>query len=85
MLSTVYAKQEASFLVIMIVRSPSNETHRALKLRAAQHGRSLEAEIRDVLDQTLRPPTRIKLGSALAELGQTFGGIELDVLRDTSL
>jgi len=31
------------------VRNLSEETHRALKVRAAQHGRSTEAEIREIL------------------------------------
>lgn len=34
---------------------------------AAQHGRSAEAEIRDILDLAVRPDTRLRLGSALAE------------------
>lgn len=62
------------------VRNLSDETHRALKLRAAQHGRSTEAEIRDILANAVRP--RVGLGSALAEIGQRLGGVELKVKRD---
>jgi plasmid stability protein len=52
------------------IRNLSTETHRALKVRAAQHGRSTEAEIRDILDKAVKPATRIKLGSLLAEIGR---------------
>ncbi len=39
--------------------------HRALQARAAHHGRSTEAEIRDILESAIRPPERVKLGSML--------------------
>jgi antitoxin FitA len=52
------------------IRNISKETHRALKMRAATHGRSTEAEIREILENTVRPITRIRMGDALAELGR---------------
>jgi antitoxin FitA len=55
------------------IRNLSDETHRALKVRAAQHGHSTEAEIRDILERAVRPPQRIKLGSLLAEIGREAG------------
>jgi plasmid stability protein len=66
------------------VRNLSEETHRALRLRAAAHGRSTEAEIRVILDEATRPPVRPRIGSALAELAREFGGVELDITRDTT-
>ena len=66
------------------VRNLPEETHRALKLRAARHGRSTEAEIRDILEAAVRPATRLKVGSELAALGRRFGGVELDLRRDKS-
>ena len=69
---------------IVTVRNLPEETHRALKLRAAQHGRSTEAEIRDILEQAVRPETRLKIGSELAAFGERFGGLELKVSRDPS-
>jgi len=62
------------------VRNLPEATHRALKLRAAQHGRSTEAEIRLILENAVAP--RIGMGSALAAIGQKLGGIELDFSRD---
>lgn len=52
------------------IRNLPEETHRALKLRAAQHGRSTEAEVRDILERAARPEERIKLGSLLADIGR---------------
>ena len=54
----------------LTIRNLSAETHRALKMRAAQHGRSTEAEVRDILEQVARPEGRVRLGSLLAEIGR---------------
>ncbi|MEN9861931.1 MAG: hypothetical protein RLZZ515_2413, partial [Cyanobacteriota bacterium] len=48
--------------------------------RAAQHGRSTEAEIRLILENAVAP--KMGLGSALVAIGQQLGGIELDFPRD---
>ncbi|CCV04712.1 putative plasmid stability protein y4jJ [Mesorhizobium metallidurans STM 2683] len=55
------------------IRNLSEEVHRALKVRAAHHGRSTEAEMRDILEAAVRPVNRIRLGSALAALGRSAG------------
>jgi antitoxin FitA len=67
---------------VVTVRNVPEETHRALKLRAAQHGRSTEAEIREILEEAVRPDTRVKIGSELAAFGQRFGGIDLDLAQE---
>jgi len=64
----------------IVVRNISVKTHRALRVRARQHGRSTEAEIRAILDGVVRP--RLKLVSALAALVKPFGGLELKIKRD---
>ena len=64
------------------VRNLPDETHRALRVRAATHGLSTEAEIRAILENAVRPEGRIKLGSLLAEIGREVGGIELEIERD---
>jgi plasmid stability protein len=60
-------------MAAVTIRNLSAETHRALKARAAKHGHSTEAEIRDILDEAVRPPQRPKLGSLLAEIGREAG------------
>ncbi len=67
---------------VVTVRKLSAETHRALKQRAAQHGRSTEAEIREILEATVRPEKRMKIGSELAALGKRFGEPDLNIARD---
>ncbi|MCU7917991.1 MAG: Arc family DNA-binding protein [Candidatus Thiodiazotropha sp. (ex Epidulcina cf. delphinae)] len=52
------------------VRNVPDEVHRALRVRAAQHGRSAEAEIRDILENAVKPESRVKLGSLLADIGR---------------
>ena len=52
------------------VRNLPDEVHRALRVRAAQHGRSAEAEIRDILEKATKPEGRIKLGSLLSSIGR---------------
>jgi plasmid stability protein len=64
------------------VRNLTEETHRALKLRASRNGRSTEAEIREILEQAVQPESRLKVGTELAKLGKRFGGVELDIGRD---
>lgn len=64
------------------VRNLSEDTHRALKARAIAHGRSTEAEVRDILDRAAAD--RPKLGSLLASIGAEIGGVELDITRKST-
>lgn len=52
------------------VRNVPDEVHRAIRVRAAQHGCSIEAEMRDILESAVKPQGRVKLGSMLAEIGR---------------
>jgi antitoxin FitA len=61
------------------VRNLPEETHRALRVRAALHGRSTEAEIRDILENAVRPDGRVKLGSVLADIARRAGLTNEDV------
>ncbi|WP_297486947.1 antitoxin [Ferrovum sp.] len=69
---------------ITVRNLPEEETHRALRVRAAMAGRSTEAEVRAILESVARPGGRIKLGSLLAEIGQQAGGFDLEIERDKS-
>jgi plasmid stability protein len=69
-------------MAAVTVRNLSEKTHRALKLRAARNGRSTEAEIRNILDESVSPKAEMGLGSQLVALGRRFGGIELNITRD---
>jgi len=57
-------------MAMLTVRNLSDEVHRALRARAAQHGHSMEAEVRDILESAVSPEGRVKLGSLLADMGR---------------
>ncbi len=56
----------------LTVRNLPDDVHRALKVRAAKNGRSTEAEVRDILEAAVKPSKRLRLGSALAALGDKY-------------
>lgn len=58
-------------MAMLTVRNIPDEVHRALRVRALQHGQSMEAEVRDILESAVAPEGRIKLGSLLASIGQS--------------
>src|SRR6218665_292174 len=55
-------------MAVLTVRNVPDEVHRALRVRAAEHGRSAEAEVREILSAALVPSQRLLLGDALASL-----------------
>lgn len=57
------------------IRNVPDEVHRAIRIRAAIHGRSTEAEIRAILEQAAKPEGRLKLGSLLASIAREAGGL----------
>lgn len=61
------------------IRNLSEEAHRALKARAVQNERSTEAEIRAILEQAVRPEGRLRIGSALSEIGEKHGVTRADI------
>jgi len=60
-------------MAMLTVRNVPDTVHRALRVRAAQHGRSTEAEVRDILATAVMPEQRVRLGDALATLGRQIG------------
>ena len=60
-------------MAMLTVRNLPDDVHRALRVRAAQHGRSTEAEVREILAVAVKPESRIRLGEALAALGSKIG------------
>jgi plasmid stability protein len=39
-------------------------------VRAASHGRSTEAEVREILEKAVKPEKRLRMGDALSSLGR---------------
>ena len=60
-------------MAMLSVRNLPDDVHRALRVRAAQHGHSTEAEVREILAAAVKPETRIRLGDELAALGRKIG------------
>ncbi|HLA33534.1 MAG TPA: plasmid stabilization protein [Rhodocyclaceae bacterium] len=60
-------------MAMLTVRNLPDDVHRALRVQAAQHGRSTEAEVREILAAAVKPETRVRLGEALAALGHKVG------------
>ncbi len=57
-------------MAMLTVRNLPDEVHRALRVRAARQGHSMEAEVRDILESAVSPKGRVKLGSLLADVGR---------------
>lgn len=60
-------------MAMLTVRNLPDDVHRALRVQAAQHGRSTEAEVREILANAVKPEARVLLGDALATLGRKVG------------
>jgi antitoxin FitA len=57
-------------VAMLTIRNLTDEVHRALHVRAAQKGQSIEAEVREILEAAINPRGRVKLGSLLADMGR---------------
>lgn len=66
-------------MAAVTIRKLADEVHRALKVRAAQHNRSAEAEMRAILESAVRPQDRLQLGTALAQMNRKIGLTNSDV------
>ena len=66
-------------MAAVTIRNLPEEVHRALKVRAAQHERSTEAEMRAILEAAVRPEGRLLLGTALSEASRELGLTNADI------
>ena len=70
------------------IRHIPDDVHRELRLRAAQHGHGIQAEILCILEQAIRPQGRLHLGTLMTAIAQDAGGLTdaevacVDQLRD---
>ncbi len=60
-------------MAMLTVRNLPDDVHRALRVQAALHGRSTEAEVREILASAVKPEARMRVGDALAALGRKIG------------
>lgn len=66
-------------MAVLTVRNVPDEVHRALRIRATEHGRSAEAEVRDILQAALLPAQRVHIGDLLAAIGRELQLTDADV------
>jgi plasmid stability protein len=69
----------------LTVRNVPEETRQALAARARAANRSMEAEVRLVLEAAVRPPDRVKLGSLLSRIGAETGGLDMEDVRGAEI
>lgn len=62
------------------IRDLDDSVKDRLRVRAAEHGRSMEAEIRAILTDAVTDPTQtVGMGQALMERFAAIGGAELEL------
>ena len=61
------------FMASIIVRGLAESVKRRLAVQAQEHGRSLEAEVREILTSAV---TRPHIGLALAQAAREVGGLD---------
>ena len=70
----------------MTIRKIDDDLKARLRVRAAENGRSMEAEVREILKSTLdRPEPEKGLGTWIHEHFAEIGGVELDIPKRDSL
>jgi antitoxin FitA len=70
-------------MATLTIRQLDDKTKSKLRVRAAQHGRSMEQEAREILRSALRtsPAARENLGKAILERFAPLGGVDLELPR----
>jgi plasmid stability protein len=66
----------------IVVRQLPDEVHRALKARAIEHGRSAEAEARDIIARAVLPEGRPKAGDLLLDIWKGVDASAVILERD---
>jgi plasmid stability protein len=71
---------EVVVLAAVSIRNLDDRVRERLRVRAAAHGRSMEAEMRSILLEAVREPgdDESLLGTLLARFGE-LGGIDMDL------
>lgn len=68
-------------MATLTIRNFDEQLKSALRIRAAQHGRSMESEVREILRTALERPAglRLGLGSQIRQRFAETGGVDLDL------
>jgi plasmid stability protein len=66
-------------MAVLTIRGLDDEVRHKLRLRAAEHGRSMEAEARAILTEAVTSPVERTLVDVLLQMRQALGGLELEI------
>jgi plasmid stability protein len=64
-------------MAVMTIRGLDDDVRDKLRIRAAQHGRSMEAEVRAILTEAVESPVERSLIDALQQMREALAGLEL--------
>jgi plasmid stability protein len=73
---------EVMAMTAISIRNLDSEVKARLRVRAAEHGRSMEAEIRAILSEAVAEKQHIGFFDALRAIALEHGGVDLDLRRD---
>jgi antitoxin FitA len=79
------ASESETLMATLTIRNVDPEVQKRLRIRAAENGRSMEAELRQILKDAVgaSPGPKVETGLDLAEAIRRrfapFGGVELDI------
>lgn len=80
LLALLAKPREGDVVAAVSIRDLDDDVRERLRVRAARHGRSMEAEIRAILAEAVREPDPVEnLFTALLDRFAGIGGVELDV------
>lgn len=66
-------------MATLVIRDLDDEVKKRLRVQAAEHGRSMEAEAREILARGVAADRPARLGTYLRDLFADAGGIELEI------
>jgi plasmid stability protein len=67
-------------MATLTIRGIDDELRNRLRVRAAENGRSMEAEVRAILRESLEQPSQGRgLGTRIHQRFGDIGGVEIDV------
>jgi plasmid stability protein len=73
-------------MATLTIRGIDDQTRERLRVRAAQNGRSMEAELRAILAEALPKPTPSEgLGTRIHARFAALGGVDIDLPARTDL
>ncbi|MGC2414600.1 MAG: Arc family DNA-binding protein [Stellaceae bacterium] len=72
-------------MTTLTIRNIDPQVQRRLRIRAAEHGRSMEAEVRQIVSDAVgteaetSKPEEVNLAEAIRRIFAPFGGVELEL------